>query len=632
MENLIPIMNKVQDILSALGTTAIKLDLPQIVVVGSQSSGKSSVLESIVGRDFLPRGNDVCTRCPMILQLLNSHKDIDHGIFLHSPEKKFYNFDDIKSEITRQTEKLNGNNKGISSKPIRLKIFSKNVVNLTLVDLPGITKVAIGDQPDDIESKLRAIVRTYASNPNSLILAIIPGNADIATSDALQIAKELDPQSNRTIGVLTKIDLMDKGQSVKAILAGKVFPLKHSYVAVRNRSQLEIEENVPIDIALENEKSFFLSNPFYKNMKSKLGIPYLRTCLNKILVEHLKLCLPNLKHHIRKLRYEIEKELENMGFDTGEDKPSQSKIILSVISKFSRSFIDIIDGKRGDLAAQDEIFGGAKISKIFHHVFARAVNSIDPFEHLSDREIALEIKNSTGTKPSLFVPEIAFETLSKRQIMRLKKPAVECVEMVFNELMKVSRNCDSEAKRYRKFHCRILDCVSDLLAKHKKPALEMVKRVIDIEMAYINTNHPDFIGGSNVVPGALAKVKGRRRKIKENGESISVEAETKCDSDNEKVKEKIEIEIIKRLISSYFKITRVNVADSVPKTIMHFLVNKTKEELQSSLVSALYRPDLFDALLEENKEIASERARNKDMLAILDKATEIIESVSEFSL
>lgn len=133
------------------------------VVVGSQSSGKSSVLENIVGRDFLPRGSGIVTRRPLILQLIHvpsekTDQPDDHEVhvphtpasvseqdewaeFNHVPGRKFQNFGDVRREIENETARIAGNNKGINRQPINLKIYSPHVLSLTLVDLPGLTKV-----------------------------------------------------------------------------------------------------------------------------------------------------------------------------------------------------------------------------------------------------------------------------------------------------------------------------------------------------------------------------------------------------------------------------------------------------------------------------------------------------------
>lgn len=133
-----------------------------------------------------------------------------------------------------------GTNKGICPEPINLKIYSTKVVNLTLVDLPGITKVLfrsklintisnkliqvpVGDQPEDIEQQIKDLVIKYIANPNSIILAVVTANTDMATSESLKIAKDVDPDGRRTLAVVTKLDLMDAGKNVTIVL--KVFLL-----------------------------------------------------------------------------------------------------------------------------------------------------------------------------------------------------------------------------------------------------------------------------------------------------------------------------------------------------------------------------------------------------------------------
>jgi dynamin 1-like protein len=127
---------------------------------------------------------------------------------LHLPGEKFYDFSKIRAEIVRDTEAKTGRNAGISPQPINLRIFSPNVVTLTLVDLPGLTKVPVGDQPKDIERQIKDMLLKYISRPASIILAVTAANQDLANSDGLKLARDVDPEGTRTIGVLTKVDLM----------------------------------------------------------------------------------------------------------------------------------------------------------------------------------------------------------------------------------------------------------------------------------------------------------------------------------------------------------------------------------------------------------------------------------------
>lgn len=130
------------------------------------------------------------------------------GEFLHLPGEKFYDFNKIRAEIIRDTEAKTGKNAGISPIPINLRVFSPNVLTLTLVDLPGVTRVPVGDQPRDIEKQIKDMLLKYISKPACIILAVTAANTDLANSDGLKLAREVDPDGTRTIGVLTKVDLM----------------------------------------------------------------------------------------------------------------------------------------------------------------------------------------------------------------------------------------------------------------------------------------------------------------------------------------------------------------------------------------------------------------------------------------
>eukprot|EP00656_Telonema_subtile_P019445 TRINITY_DN2068_c0_g1_i4.p2 TRINITY_DN2068_c0_g1~~TRINITY_DN2068_c0_g1_i4.p2 ORF type:complete len:254 (-),score=76.85 TRINITY_DN2068_c0_g1_i4:3-764(-) len=237
MDKLIPVVNKLQDVFASIGGGSF-IDLPQIAVVGAQSSGKSSVLENIVGRDFLPRGSDIVTRRPLVLQLINCpNQTEEYGEFLHKPGHKFHDFNDIRKEIEADTDRITGGDKGISPQPINLKIMSPHVLNLTLVDLPGVTKVAVGNQPKDIEEQIKKMVLTYIERPSCIILAITPANTDIANSDALKFASSVDPQGMRTLGVITKLDLMDQGTDAVDVLMGRVVPLRLGYLSLIHISE-----------------------------------------------------------------------------------------------------------------------------------------------------------------------------------------------------------------------------------------------------------------------------------------------------------------------------------------------------------------------------------------------------------
>ncbi|KAI7886945.1 hypothetical protein K492DRAFT_139913 [Lichtheimia hyalospora FSU 10163] len=512
MDELIQLTNKLQTVLASISSYE-SLDLPQIVVVGSQSSGKSSVLETIVQRDFLPRGSGIVTRRPLILQLITQRQPdaLEYGEFMHARDKKFYDFDEIRQEIERETSRLAGSNKGISRTPIQLRIYSPKVLTLTLVDLPGLTKIPIGDQPQDIEKQIRSLIMDFVSNPNSIILAVSPANMDVANSDSLKLARQVDPEGKRTIGVLTKLDLMDAGTNALDVLMGRSYPLKLGFVGVVNRSQQDILTNKPMTDALQAETEFFRQHPAYRNISNRCGTKFLSKQLNHILYTRIKEKLPELRTKLSSLVSQTQQELNQYGdpaFTTGA--VHRGSLILKLLTKFANDFVAAIDGTSSEMSTK-ELCGGARIYFIFNNVFGSALDAIEPCSNLTNNDIRTAIRNSTGPRPSLFVPELAFDLLVRPQIKLLETPSLRCVELVYEELMKICHSSDNkELMRYPRLHTKLVEVVSELLRERLSPTSNYVESLISIERAYINTNHPDFLGAA----GAMANLENESKKKK----------------------------------------------------------------------------------------------------------------------
>uniref|UniRef100_A0AC34FPG3 Dynamin GTPase domain-containing protein n=1 Tax=Panagrolaimus sp. ES5 TaxID=591445 RepID=A0AC34FPG3_9BILA len=223
MDPLISVINELRKLNTLVDNDCISL--PQIVAVGAQSAGKSSTIEGIVGFSFLPRGNDIVTRW-----ITGDWATLDH-----ISNKNFTDFEEVENEI-------------------RNKVPPKQ--------------------------DIKAMVDEYVKNPKSLILAVTPANNDVNNSDALHIAKKYDPERLRTICVLTKIDLMDKGTNANDLLMGKKFYFKHGIIGVRCRSQEEVANKTSVEDCLKQEEEFFRKN--YRPIARKCGMPYLREQLNKV--------------------------------------------------------------------------------------------------------------------------------------------------------------------------------------------------------------------------------------------------------------------------------------------------------------------------------------------------------------
>ncbi|GMM34048.1 dynamin-like GTPase [Saccharomycopsis crataegensis] len=679
-ETLISTINKLQDALAPLGGgSASPVDLPQITVVGSQSSGKSSVLENIVGRDFLPRGTGIVTRRPLILQLINrrstpgsdknslikldgENNQEEWGEFLHLPGKKFYNFDEIRNEIVAETDRKTGKNAGISPVPINLRIYSPHVLTLTLVDLPGLTKVPVGDQPKDIEKQIKDMLLKFISKPNAIILSVNAANTDLANSDGLKLAREVDPEGSRTIGVLTKVDLMDRGTDVIDILAGRVIPLRYGYVPVINRGQKDIEQRKTIRSALEDEKVFFANHPSYASKSHYCGTPYLAKKLNSILLHHIKATLPEIKMRIETALKKYQQELSALG---PEIVDSPSSIVLSVITSFCKDYTSILDGESKDISS-NELSGGARISFVFHEVFKNGVNALDPFDQIKDADIRTIMYNSSGAKPSLFVGTQAFEVLVKQQITRFQDPVLRCVNLIFDELVRILSQILSHPQyaRYPALKEKVSQVFIVYLKERLIPTNDFVVDIIKSEENYINTAHPDLLKGSQAMsmvedklhPNKNVQVDpktGKPLSTSKNPVTVTVDENKNggffggfFSSKNKKrlaameappstlrasgsmtERETLETEVIKLLIQSYFNITKKNVADIIPKAIMLKLINKSKDDIQKILLEKLYGGNDVGDLIKENELTVQRRKECLKMVEVLKNANEIVSSV-----
>ncbi|KAI1884330.1 hypothetical protein AGOR_G00225310 [Albula goreensis] len=470
MEDLIPLVNKLQDAFSSIGQSC-NLDLPQIAVVGGQSAGKSSVLENFVGRDFLPRGSGIVTRRPLILQLVNNKAE--YAEFLHCKGRKFVDFDEVRAEIEAETDRITGSNKGISPIPINLRVYSPHVLNLTLIDLPGMTKVAVGDQPVDIEHQIRDMLLQFITKESCLILAVTPANTDLANSDALKIAKEVDPQGLRTIGVITKLDLMDEGTDAKDILENKLLPLRRGYIGVVNRSQKDIDGKKDIRAALAAERKFFLSHPGYRHLAERMGTPHLQKTLNQQLTNHIRDTLPGLRSKLQSQLLSLEKEVEEYKNFRPDDPTRKTKALLQMVQQFGVDFEKRIEGS-----------GDQLVKIVFDEKELR-------------REISHAIKNVHGVRTGLFTPDLAFEAIVKKQIVKLKEPCLKCIDLVIQELINTVRQCTNKLGSYPRLREETERIVTTYVREREGKTKDQILLLIDIELSYINTNHEDFIGFAN---------------------------------------------------------------------------------------------------------------------------------------
>ena len=333
-------MIEIRSILQVIGQSDT-LVLPSIVVIGSQSSGKSSVLEAIVGHEFLPKGSNMITRRPIELTLVNTpDAQAEYGEFPALGLGKVTDFASIQKTLTDLNLAVPAKD-CVSDDPIQLSIYSPNVPDLSLIDLPGYIQVSGLDQPPELKQKIADLCDKYIQAPN-VILAISAADVDLANSTALRSSRRVDPRGERTIGVVTKMDLVEATRGA-SILGDRKYPLRLGYVGVVSRvppstGGLFSRGSGNITSAItKNENAFFSAHPLEFGPESELAVG--TTTLRKKLMHVLE---QTMAASLQGTSDAIQQELEEAAYEFKvqyNDRPlSAESYLAESLDAFKRSF------------------------------------------------------------------------------------------------------------------------------------------------------------------------------------------------------------------------------------------------------------------------------------------------------
>ncbi|XP_049402133.1 phragmoplastin DRP1E-like [Solanum stenotomum] len=609
MESLIGLVNRIQMACTALGDygatnnsfSSLWDQLPSVAVVGGQSSGKSSVLESMVGRDFLPRGSGIVTRRPLVLQLHKTDEgQQEYAEFGHLPRTPFTDFSLVRKEIQDETDRITGKTRQISPVPIHLSIYSPNVVNLTLIDLPGLTKVAVEEQPESVVKDIEDMVRSYVEKPNCIILAISPANQDIATSDAIKLSREVDPTGERTFGVLTKLDLMDKGTNALDVLEGRAYRLQQPWVGIVNRSQADINKNVDMIYARRKEREYFASSPDYGHLASKMGSEYLAKLLSKHLESVIRAKIPGIISVINKSIDELESEMDLLGRPISVDAGAQLYTILELCRAFDKIFKEHLDGGRP---------GGDRIYGVFDNQLPAALRKL-PFDwYLSMQNVRKIVSEADGYQPHLIAPEQGYRRLIEGALNYFRGPAeasVDAVHVVLKELVRKSVGECQELKRFPSLQSAIAAASYEALEKYCEEGRKTVLRLVDMEANYLTVDFfrklPQEVekgGNPATTPAVDRYAEGHFRRIASN-------------------------------VSSYINMVTVTLRNTIPKAVVYCQVKEAKQSLLNYFYTQIGKKEGKDLgkLLDEDPALMGKREQCAKSLQLYKKARDEIESVS----
>ncbi|AFN82447.1 dynamin [Encephalitozoon romaleae SJ-2008] len=578
-----------QDIASTV--SCLGISMPQIIAIGSQSSGKSSVLEQIIRREILPRGTNLVTRCPVVLHLRRCRDEAESVVFDHLANP-VYDFTAARSIITKRMVEICGDNKGISSTPITAFVNLEDTLDMTLVDLPGLIKVPIGEQPEDIEVQIENMALNYAEKESSIILALINANADIATNEALKVARKADPQLKRTLGVVTKIDLMDEGTDCLNILCNRNPRLALGYVGVINRGYQDISKGVSVHEAILKESMYFKESPLYGKVYPNIGSNYLMKKLNEIFYKMAVESIPGIKTAIRNQLNGKAERLHELGL--GSAMKSERSLVLA--------YHQVVLGIFKNIKPSSRVFsrGSSNFLSDLKETFERD-EFLPSFEDLSSR-----LRKSSY----IFISEAVFYDVVRENIRKMTETYLEktntAVRLLIEEIWSIS------STRFGDLSKKLNAVTCECMEGQRNRLLDNIDMYSSIQSSYINVDHPDFDKSK-----ALSLI--LRKMPRSDPGILSAIFSSKEVSFEDKA---FEVRVIKELAGSYLGIVNKEMRNYVFKAIHYYLF----EHIDSKLLNTLTELEIEDSVLAECPEIIHERDGLAKDIEVLKNALSVLDN------
>uniref|UniRef100_A0A8C2X4W0 Interferon-induced GTP-binding protein Mx n=1 Tax=Cyclopterus lumpus TaxID=8103 RepID=A0A8C2X4W0_CYCLU len=606
------------DLIDSLRSLGVEKDLalPAIAVIGDQSSGKSSVLEALSGV-ALPRGSGIVTRCPLELKMKRRREGEKwYGkISYQDHEEEIEDPADVDRMIREAQNKMAGVGEGISNDLISLEIASPNVPDLTLIDLPGITRVAVKGQPENIGEQIKALIQEIITKQETISLVVVPSNVDIATTEALKMAQEVDPDGDRTLGVLTKPDLVDKGteESVVEIVRNLVIHLKKGYMIVRCRGQKEITERVSLTEATRREKAFFNDHVHFKILykENHATVPKLAEKLTLELVLHIKRSLPRLEDQIEKKLRETQAKLDSCGSGPPADAGERLGFLIDTVAAFTKDAIGLTTGEEIKFGDRLNIFA------ILREQFAAWKNIIEHFGIVFNQNIEREVtqyeRRYRGRELPGFINYKTFEDMVKEQIKQLEGPAVlklkEVADIVTKELFKLAQSSLVGFPNLIK----TAQIKIEAIRKEKEIAAESMLRTQFKMELLVYTQDSTY----------SKKLGKRKREDEQFLASHPLKTVTWSNDSGATLREMI------KHLKSYYKIAGQRLADQVPLVIRYQVLQESVIQLQREMLQMFQDKKITEYLLQEDPAIKPERIHHQNRLKRLSMARNLL---TEFSM
>ncbi|KNA09498.1 hypothetical protein SOVF_153020 [Spinacia oleracea] len=608
------------------------IQLPTIVVVGDQSSGKSSVLESLAGIN-LPRGQGICTRVPLIMRLQH-HSSLTPSLTLEYL-KKSVDTDEIHvaESIESATWEIAGSGKGISHNPLTLVVKKNGVPDLTMVDLPGITRVAVHGQPDNIYEQIHDIIMEYITPVESIILNVLSAAVDFSTCESIRMSQKVDKTGERTLAVVTKVDKSPEGLLEKVTTDDVRIGL--GYVCVRNR----IGDETYVEARAE-EAALFQSHPLLSRIeKSMVGVPVLAEKLTAIQAASIGKCLPGIVNQINdKLNMSLANldKLPNSLSSPAEAMTAFMRILGS--SKESLRKI-LVRGEHDEFPDNKEMHCTARLADFLNEFSDQLVNyqTSEIYQDFLMEEIKV-LEEAKGIRLPNFVPRAAFLDIMQKKIKQISAAPEEFACKVWDYVEKIVLSVlGQHTQNYPQLRFSTRRAAQNLIMKMKGKSIERVKEIIEMEKIVDYTCNPEYMNVCNKLMGNLAAF-AKNVDNSPNGymdiEGIGKVAVRHLGKFKEILQPAFEM---KMRVTAYWKIVLRRLVDFMALhsvSSIHNLVDKELEneiinELMEGLGHAHTHGGGIEKLLEESPEVAKKRENLRKSVELLKESKDVVATIMD---
>ncbi|KAF3338123.1 dynamin-related protein 4C-like protein [Carex littledalei] len=625
-DNIRPLLDAV-DRLRHLKVTDEGIQLPTIVVVGDQSSGKSSVLESLAGIS-LPRGQGICTRVPLVMRLQGDPDATEPLLHLEYRSKTVETTEaGITEAINEATVEIAGAGKGISDAPITLVVKKKGVPDLTLVDLPGITRVAVHGQPEDIYEQISHTIMGYIAPKESIILNVLSATVDFPTCESIRMSQKVDPLGERTLAVVTKSDKAPEGLLEKVTVDDVRIGL--GYVCVRNRVGDETYEQ-----ARDEEKRLFNLHPLLSQIdKSMTGIPVLAHRLTQIQASIIAKCLPDIVKKIDEKLHRSMSDLNGMPQKLS-NRADALKAILHIFKVLRESLeMSLIKGEYGEFPDEQSLHGAARIYEMISSYSSELPSNCPTTDDPFLMEEVRVLEEAKGIWLPNFLPRSAFCVLLKRKVGTISQKPHEVINAVWDYVENLTiQILLRHLQNYPQIQSLSQRVVHNLITKLSAKSYEFVMNMIEMELCSDYTSNPDYMKRWTEF---MEKQGHFMEAIEDHSKptKVSLEAFGEVEVGHLRAHADVAEQAfdIRMRLTAYWKSVVLRLVDGVALHILHSIKNMVESQLEVELINELVGPEMagVDRMLEESPATATKRDRLKKSVELLRQSKGIVANVMD---